>query len=363
MLPDEYEGKIHYLSAAGNQFQNNLLRAINKKHEVKALSYINYPVEIKAEYIEKECVKQGIEPVFTADHKLAVLRYQKKLKQYLSWADLIITYNVMYAWFRIASLAQKQRKPSVVIVADYTSPSEVHSFLRKIYAVLIAREIKKYRKAVILSPETEKYLCPHQEKILINGCVQWKNFKEILYPHINNTINLVYTGGLSYNNGTDQMLKAFSRIKDENLRLYICGQGGPQQAWAEQRAQEDPRIILLGFVSRACYYELLNKSHILINPRNMNVEQNTVNFPSKVLEYLASGRYVVSTKFRGYEEYQKYFIFIESTEEGLYHGMSKALTDVKTDCCGRYIENRRAAQMLDWDNMVEKFLRIAEKND
>lgn len=38
-LPDVFEGKVKYLSAAGNQYQNNLVRTLRKKHDVKVLTY------------------------------------------------------------------------------------------------------------------------------------------------------------------------------------------------------------------------------------------------------------------------------------------------------------------------------------
>ena len=355
-LPDCFEGKVQHLSAAGNQFQNNLIHAMKSNHDVQTISYINYRVTYDRKEILECCERDNIEPVIQDKSPIeSFLKFRKVLKENIKWADVVIVYNVLYAWFGVADIMRRKRKKSVAIIADFTNWKEQKSFLRKIYALITTKEFQRYSKVVMLSPGVEKYLSKNQEKIVINGCINWRKFEGIKPPVYDGIVNLVYTGGFSAVVGTDLMLQAFSQIKDQNIRLYISGQGGDQKDDVIKAAQNDSRIKYLGFLNRPDYYRLMESAHIFINPRNMNLEQNSANFPSKVLEYLAAGRSILSTKFIGYERYEKNMIFVESDSESICKGMKLAIDMVRRDCTKYYNINRKFAKMLDWEMMAHEF--------
>ena len=75
-LPDVFEGKVKYLSAAGNQYQNNLVRTLRKKHDVKVLTYINYPILIEKKEIEEQCRKEN----YTVFFKNSIDNVKKTVK-------------------------------------------------------------------------------------------------------------------------------------------------------------------------------------------------------------------------------------------------------------------------------------------
>ena len=64
LLPSSCEGKYKGLSAAGNQFQNNLLKAMKSKNIVKTISFINYSVDGESALIRKEAEAEEIECFF-----------------------------------------------------------------------------------------------------------------------------------------------------------------------------------------------------------------------------------------------------------------------------------------------------------
>ena len=208
-----------------------------------------------------------------------------------------------------------------------------------------------------MSPGIKKYLKKEQSFLLINGCIRWERFSTILPAEVkNNVINVVYTGGFSHVVGTDLMLDAFKQVKDQDVRLILCGQGGDMKERASKAQMEDSRIEYKGFLSRPEYYEILNKAYILINPRNMQYEQNSANFPSKVLEYIATGRYVISTKFIGWEAYQDEIIFSESDKDSLAQCIIKVVSEVKANPNRYYLHNRKFAQKIDWDMLADKYI-------
>lgn len=360
LLPSNYEGKYKGLSAAGNQFQNNLLKAMKQENTVKTIAFINYPVNGESVEIRKAAEAEEIECFFTEDSKAAVLQFRGKMREYAEWADLAIVYNMMYPWYGIGSYMKRLAKKSIVIIADYTNWKEYKSLPRKAYALLNALEFRKYGKVVMLSQGMKKYIKSNQQVSVINGCINWDKFKDIKAPELKGTVNILYTGGLSTITGASIMLEAFEEIQDSNINLIITGQGGNLQNMTMKLAEQDRRIKYRGFVSREEYYELLENAHIFLSPRNMHFEQNTANFPSKVLEYLAAGRYVVSTKFMGYEVYRDYFIFTESDAKSFGCGMKQAIEQVRQDCKAHYVLNRDYARKLDWSVRVADFLDYNE---
>ena len=87
----------------------------------------------------------------------------------------------------------------------------------------------------------------------------------------------------------------------------------------------------------------------MVNPRNMNLPENENNFPSKIMEYLATGKPIISTRFPGWEKYNKYIAFCESTVEGLQNALETS--DAGRD---REKEQRKFAAGFLWSNQVKK---------
>lgn len=356
LLPGCYEGKYEGLSAAGSQYQNNLIKALKSSNEVRVISFINYPVNAEYEAIRKTAAADGIECFFTEENRTAVLQFRKRMCELANWADVAMVYNVMYPWYQIGTIMRRKDKKSILILADYTGYKEQPTVFRKAYALLNALEFRKYGKVILLSAGMKKYITKRQSFSVINGCIDWEKFKDIRKPELNGTVNMVYTGCLSAIAGVEIMLEAFEKISDPNIRLTITGQGGSQKELAN-----DPRVEYKGFVPRDEYYSILENAHILLSPRDMKYEQNTANFPSKVLEYMATGRYVVSTKFMGFENYANHFLFAESNAEDFCNCLKEAIAGVRKDCTAFYETNRRLAYELDWSRQADRFLDFEER--
>lgn len=355
-LPRIYEANIKDLSAAGNQYQNNLVKNLSVLGEVKVLTYINIDVSDMHLNILEDCKKDSIDCVFADKNKiLGLIKYREKLKEYSDWADVIITYNVLYPWFGIGKIAKRKGKKSVAIVADYTPPVEHKTLARKIYALGVAKEFNKYQKIVMLSPEVSKYLRVENERVTINGCIDYSNFEDFELVKDCTTYKIVYSGLLSKITGVDLLLNAFKRIHNPNAYLYISGKGELEE-YVINAAKEDSRIIFKGFLNQSEYINLLKSAHILINPRNMNYIQNQTNFPSKVLEYLASGKVIISTEFNGFEKYNENMYFVESDAEKLATCISYALEKYKENAQNVFELNRKKAKTLTWENQIKLFI-------
>jgi len=101
-------------------------------------------------------------------------------------------------------------------------------------------------------------------------------------------------GRLDETNGIPELLEAFSLLSGEGFRLRIAG-WGPLDNQVRAAALKDSRIEFLGLLPFAAILEVYSSSNLLINLRMTKTRNTKYFFPSKMMEYLASGVPVIST--------------------------------------------------------------------
>jgi len=113
-------------------------------------------------------------------------------------------------------------------------------------------------------------------------------------PNSEKLFVIAAAGCLNEINGLPLLLEAFSLLQGDHFRLRIAG-WGPLEQQVRAAAACDSRIEFLGMISFERVLEIYNSASVLINMRitkNVNTEYF---FPSKMMEYLASGVPVIST--------------------------------------------------------------------
>lgn len=102
------------------------------------------------------------------------------------------------------------------------------------------------------------------------------------------------------------LMEAFNKITDPTVRLQICGNGACKDDIVCM-SKKDPRIEYLGEIPREKVLALQKEADVLVNPRTSIDEFTKYSFPSKTMEYLASGTPTILYKLPGIpEEYYKY---------------------------------------------------------
>lgn len=129
---------------------------------------------------------------------------------------------------------------------------------------------------------------------------------------------ILYCGNLSKQYGIVELLEAFKGVANDNYRLWICGRGDSESDVIKM-AEEDKRIMFYGVVSHEEVLELQQKATVLINPRSSAGEYTKYSFPSKTMEYLASGTPTIMSHLPAIpKEYDKHiFYFDEETVDGI----------------------------------------------
>lgn len=148
-----------------------------------------------------------------------------------------------------------------------------------------------------------------------------EGFVDINMQYVNNKLEekykervLLYSGGIYERYGIKDLILAFNQLKDSDLRLHIYGDG-PMQKDMPIYTSRDKRVIYKGVVSNKIVVEAQMKATLLINPRPTFEDFTKYSFPSKNMEYMASGTPVITTKLPGMpKEYENYVYLFEGED-------------------------------------------------
>lgn len=314
-------------SNASNVFQWNLLRGIQKSVGSE-LSVVNVlPVGIwKKQYRRFFLSDSDWKSKDVYGHEIGSINLpflkqwhrSVKIKKYLKKTADENTEIILYSAYMPFLKAIYHLPKSIGITAIITDLPEYYdlrqtSFLRKILRSAQNKMIKRYLKRADRFVVLTKQMCEPLEVgerpwACVEGICnaeQKISLKEKSDKHI-----VFYSGTLHYRYGIKNLLDAFALITSENTQLWICG-SGEAKSEIEKMAQNDNRVKFFGFCSQSEVAELRNQADILVNPRPNEGEYVKYSFPSKTMEYMASGKPVVMYKLDGIpDEYDKYLNYV-----------------------------------------------------
>lgn len=139
---------------------------------------------------------------------------------------------------------------------------------------------------------------------------------------------VMYCGALDEFRGIPQLLDAFEQLRERDYELWLTG-AGSSESLIKERIKKDDRIKYFGYlVSRNDVLALEQKADILIHTRDLNSPAAPYCFPSKVFEYLATGKPVLSVDIAGIpEQYFNYMYKLDSLSvEDILSGI-RSVTD------------------------------------
>lgn len=291
-----------------------------------------------------------------------VICYQKMALDQVNKGDIVIFYNMMYPYFGMADFTRKRKARPVLIYADHSDVKDVTGIINKTRAFIEEVQHKRFKHVVCLADFNPAHFRKNVKHITIRGGINFDYFKGITEPKLPSEdkpeIRIMFAGLLSNVTGIDIMLKAVGRVKQKNVAFYISGRG-PLEEKVVKAAEKIENLHYLGFLDETDYFEQLGKVHIFLNPRNMELGENSNNFPSKIMEYLATGRIIISTKFSGYRDFQKEIIFCGNGADALAECIDDTVKNYEKNSKKYYNLNRKKAKKYDWDIQSKKILRFA----
>ncbi|MCR5304548.1 MAG: glycosyltransferase family 4 protein [Lachnospiraceae bacterium] len=327
------------VSPAGNRFQNNVIKNLRSLgHRVHNLS-------------------------FTTDGKSRgeVLRdipaFRKELKRYAGKAHIAMCYDILWPWLDLPGIMKRAGSRSMVLMADLSGPECFESPHRKAYAKAMIGSLSHFDTVVGLSENVKRYMRPGQGFIYVPGGIDrefYDAFESPFFGDADGTFTAVFSGLMSPVTGADLAISSMEINKDPDLRLVMTGRGELEGA-VKAASEKDPRIIYKGLLPYDEYMKVLKGADVLLNPRRMSLPENQNNFPSKFMEYLGSGRPVISTGFAGWEHFEDNSSWCSESPEDL----ARAVAAEKEERCRERTEaifenNRRAAKEYLWEDILKK---------
>ena len=134
-----------------------------------------------------------------------------------------------------------------------------------------------------------------------------------------------YSGTLAKRYGVLDLVYAFMKLSDSSYRLVICGDGDSMEE-IKELSELDKRICYKGQLPRIDVLKMQKESTLLVNPRTPEGEFTKYSFPSKTMEYLASGRPTLIYKLAGIPD--EYYQYCYTMEEVNIEAFSQKLEEI-----------------------------------
>jgi len=182
---------------------------------------------------------------------------------------------------------------------------------------------------IALTPALAEDFAPTSRHMILEGFAA-SELSEISarHPKLGKGFRIAYAGGISDEYGVRNLILAFMLNRDPGMSLDLYGKGS-LDSWVRAMCHEDERIRHHGLVSHRDLMQILSRTSLLVNPRPSGQEFVKYSFPSKLLEYLALGIPVVSTRLEGIPK--DYLPFIELTEDDSILALADAISNVMVD--------------------------------
>lgn len=350
---------------AANALQWNIIDGMdgNNCGKIKILNYLpvdSYPNGYTDKHIEgftfQHTNKYNANDLNVACSNLTIVKqivnyfpFKKEVKNWASQNDgrrkFLISYTANPMFLNLARFAKTFNNTitTCCIIADlpaFATARELHGIkkLYNIFQVWQSNALYQYiDKFVLLTEQMAEKLRLKSPHLVMEGIAPDPSTP--CDDSISNTYKgkkyILYSGTLNYEFGIRVLLDAFSLIQDQSISLVICGFGEAEQLIAE-RKNNDKRIIFLGRLERSAVLSLQRYATVLVNPRQNTEEFTKYSFPSKTLEYLASGVPVIAYKLDGIpDEYDSYISYVPDNTP-------QALASVITRICSQSDQDRSA---------------------
>lgn len=324
------------LQTAANTYQWRLINGLDQAGKEPVTIYSTmpvgaYPKNYKQLLLPKGTWEhtEGAKDLEIGGINLPILkqtsRYYYALHHLKKWCkenqeeDLVVIIYSMYLPFLKALVDVKNKYPKLhicIIVPDLPNAFGVegskYSLKRKVLKTVEDYQYKYTQKADSYILLTKDMIHPlkiiNKPYTVIEGIAS--NSEPSYESNYENTTILMYSGAIQKQFGIDKLLDAFCQLTNNSYQLWICGSGDEQQR-IEEAARNDSRITYFGYLTSEEVKSLQQQANILVNPRSNEGEYTKYSFPSKTIEYMESGKPVLTYKLDGIpEEYDEYLNYI-----------------------------------------------------
>jgi len=327
----EILNKSSYVDVAGNVLQWNFLGGLDLMSEVRVFtvpiiknyksilfkdsdfSHKNYSVDY--------CI--GFPDVIGLKQFYSSIKLKKKIDKITLKGEHIIIYSLQ-SNLLFAAVYLKKKYPNIkitVIVADlpqYMSESRnvIYRLLKYVNTKLVFKNLKHVDSYVLLSKYMTTMLPVENKPFIVVEGIYNPDRELDMASELKDDKIILYTGTLMKRYGVLNLVNAFLKIKSKSVSLIVCGEGDAKNEILKL-SQRDSRIIYKGLMAHGEVLSLQKRATLLVNPRTPEGIYTKYSFPSKIMEYFASGSPTLMYKLPGIpEEYYDFCYSIEMLGEG-----------------------------------------------
>lgn len=128
---------------------------------------------------------------------------------------------------------------------------------------------------------------------------------------------VAFAGTLIDYNGIEPLMDAVASLDKGLFELHIFGYGPLEKKVTEYCGEYD-NFYFHGQIPNSEMMSVLTSMDILVNPRVVNLDISDYTFPSKIVEYLSTGKAVITTRFSSMPpEYEEFVFAIEQATPSL----------------------------------------------
>lgn len=224
----------------------------------------------------------------------------------------------------------------ITIVPDFWDDMLSRRTIRNHLKKFMLGDISKYYRycdAFILLTDEMKDKIPVQRPYrVIEGMYDSNERRPKPYLKKSNVKTIFYSGMIHEKFGIKDLVDAFRKINNPNIRLRICG-SGDYASQLRELEKSDNRITYLGLLSREDVLNEQYNANVLVNPRKAEGEFTKYSFPSKTIEYLASGTPTLIHKLPGIpnEYYRHCLVFKSEEQDDIIAGLLNAVNLTNED--------------------------------
>jgi glycosyltransferase involved in cell wall biosynthesis len=255
---------------------------------------------------------------------------------------VVLTYNLTEPPALFTLLASRLIDArTVALVNDVFVPGETiaNSWTRRLDFWLQQRLIRRFNGLSVANTKIIEDLAGGVPYIRNEGGVAdavASRFRAIAGRHAGETyrpLTIVFAGSLTELNGIAELIEAFSHLEGSGFRLIVAGRG-PCEAMVRSASQADRRIEFYGYLSEDAVLDLYAEADVLVNLRITRRLKSHYFFPSKLIEYMATGVPVITTATGQVEEEFGGVVFLLKEES------AEALASLLLDVAALDVETR-----------------------
>lgn len=360
------------ISPAGNRWQLGIIEAlVGAGVEVRVIGHKPEPLWPKGRVklcMEMESLSEATRIGVVGYYNLPGLRKYSLRRGFVRYCDRILSKG----WMPDVVISYNNIDPHVV-AAERICRINRCSWVNIVADQIISGEFWPSYEAGIRHAHGHVFLshgtfsdCRLAPKFHLDGGVKrvrW-NDSDRLRRKKSAKMRFLFTGGFGAYGGINQLIDAFRDIKNNDIELIICGKG--EDGVIKLAAANDKRIQFMGMVPELELEKQCRLADVFVNPRPDSRPENRHNFPSKLFEYLAYGKPIISTWTDGLSPSYKSLLLLAKTSDafGLGQAISRAIAisdEEYVNHCQRIREvvlrekmwNIRVNQLLEW---IDEFI-------